>query len=99
MKVLYATEPGNVNPWYQDFAAALGGEFEAVMRAPGRRFSSQVRDAVGVIDVGPFFEPDMVPAAREARVRRNKDFVASCAHEEAGIIAGHQEEGSHASYG
>lgn len=69
MKVLYVTEPGNVSPWYQDFVAALGGEFEVVMWAPDRPFAAQVQNAIAVVDVGPFFEPDMVPAAREAGVR------------------------------
>ena len=71
MKVLYVAEPGDVNPWYQDFVAALGDGFEVPVWARGQPFASQVQDAVAVVNVGPFFEPDMVPAARaEGRIRR-----------------------------
>ncbi len=69
MKVLYLTEPGNVSPWYDDFVAALGAEFEVSIFAPGRPFASQVQDAVAVVDAGRYFQPDMVPVAREAGVR------------------------------
>ncbi len=34
MKVLYMTKPGNVSPWYEEFVAALGGNFDVVTWAP-----------------------------------------------------------------
>jgi phosphoglycerate dehydrogenase-like enzyme len=69
MKVLYVTEPGNMSPWYQDFAAALGGEFEVLMWTFDRPFASQVQDALAVVDAGTFFEPRMVPEASKAGVK------------------------------
>jgi phosphoglycerate dehydrogenase-like enzyme len=69
MKVLFVTEPGNVSPWYDDFVAALGGELEVLMFERGRPFASQVRDALAVVDTGAFFDPGMVPEAREAGVK------------------------------
>lgn len=69
MKVLYMTKPGNVNPWYQDFTAALGDKFEVVMWDPDQPFASQVQGALAVADTGAFLEPGMVPEAREAGVK------------------------------
>ena len=69
MKVLYVTKPGDVSPWYQDFVAAVGGEFEVSMWTPDRPFASQVHDAVAVVGVGDYLEPDMIPEARQAGVR------------------------------
>jgi hypothetical protein len=48
MKVLYMAKPGDVDPWYQDFTAALGDEFEVVKRAPGRPFAPQVQGALSL---------------------------------------------------
>ena len=69
MKVLYVAQPGVVNPWHEDFATALGDEFEVPMWTPGQPFAAQVQDAVAVANVGAFFEPHMVPEAREAGVK------------------------------
>lgn len=69
MKVLYLARPGDLSPWYQGFAAALGDGFEVVRWAPGRSFASQVQDALAVADEGAPFEPGMVPQAGEAGVK------------------------------
>ncbi len=69
MKGLYMTKPGNVSPWYEEFVAALGGDFEVVTWAPDRPFDAQVKDALAVVDVGASLEPSMVPEAGQAGVR------------------------------
>jgi hypothetical protein len=69
MKVLYMARPGDLSPWYQDFVAALGEEFEVVMWLPGRPFASQIQDALAVADEGAALEPGMVAEAREAGVK------------------------------
>jgi phosphoglycerate dehydrogenase-like enzyme len=69
MKVLYVAQPGAVHPWHEDFTAALGDEFEVPMWTPGQPFAAQVKGAVAVANVGAFFEPHMVPEAREAGVK------------------------------
>jgi phosphoglycerate dehydrogenase-like enzyme len=69
MKILYMANPGNVSPWYQGFAAALGDEFEILRCAPDQPFASQVEDALTVVDEGVSLEPGMVPAAGDAGVK------------------------------
>jgi phosphoglycerate dehydrogenase-like enzyme len=69
MKVLYMARPGDLSPWYHDFAAALGEEFEVAMWAPGRPFASQIQDALAVADEGTALEPGMVAEARGAGVK------------------------------
>ncbi len=69
MKVLYMAQPGNAGPWYADFVAALGTEFEPVMWAPDQPFAPQVRDALAVVDNGAALDPGMVPEARAAGVK------------------------------
>ncbi len=69
MKVLYMTQPGDVNPWYQDFVTALGEGFDVPIWAPERPFASQVQDALAVVDVGAPLQPDMVPEASDAGVK------------------------------
>jgi hypothetical protein len=63
MKVLFATEPGNVSPWYQDFVAALAGEFEVLVWPPASPLLPQVQDAIAVVNMGPFFEGGFQPPA------------------------------------
>jgi hypothetical protein len=46
-------EPGDVNPWYQDFVAALGDGFEVPVWAPEQPFAAQGQDAIAVANVGP----------------------------------------------
>jgi phosphoglycerate dehydrogenase-like enzyme len=69
MKVLYMSDPGDVSPWYDDFVAALGGEFEVLMWAPDQPFASQVQDAVAVVDSGASLEPGMASQASGAGVK------------------------------
>lgn len=69
MKVLFMTNPGSVSPWYEDFLAALGDDFDVEMWVPDRPFATQVTGAIAVVDVGPPPEPGMVSAAREAGVK------------------------------
>jgi phosphoglycerate dehydrogenase-like enzyme len=69
MKVLYMTKPGSVSPWYAEFLAALGDDFDVMMWDPDRSFAVQVNGVVAVVDAGAFLEPGMVPEAREAGVK------------------------------
>jgi phosphoglycerate dehydrogenase-like enzyme len=69
MKVLYMAKPGDMDPWYQDFAAALGDKFEVVKWAPGRPFASQAQGALAVADEGVPLGPDTLVQAREAGVK------------------------------
>jgi phosphoglycerate dehydrogenase-like enzyme len=69
MKVLYMAQPGNVDPWYADFVAALANEFEPVMWATDQPFAPQVQDALAVVDNGAVLDPGMVPQARTAGVK------------------------------
>jgi len=41
MKVLYMTEHGNLNPWYEDFSTALDDRFEVSMWSPDRSFADR----------------------------------------------------------
>jgi len=69
MKVLYMAKPGDVDPWYQDFTAALGDEFEVVKRAPGRPFAPQVQGARSRCPRGSSSCTRYGPAAGEAGAR------------------------------
>ncbi|MGH9122213.1 MAG: NAD(P)-dependent oxidoreductase, partial [Acidimicrobiales bacterium] len=69
MKLLYMTDPGNVDPWHRDFVASLGDEWEVVMWSAERPFAAQVEGALAVVDVGARLEPGMVRQAGEAGVK------------------------------
>jgi phosphoglycerate dehydrogenase-like enzyme len=69
MKVLYIGRPGDASPSYQDFAAALGDEFEVVRLVPGQPFAAQIQGALAVADEGLPPESGMIPQAREAGVK------------------------------
>ncbi len=69
MKVLYMARPGDASPWYRDFIAALGDEFDVVRCADDRPFALQVHGAMGVADEGVSLQPDFVPEAHQAGVK------------------------------
>jgi phosphoglycerate dehydrogenase-like enzyme len=68
-KVLYLARPGDINPWYEDFTAALGDEFQVPIWTPRKPFASQVQEAVAVVTPSSFLEPGMVSEASQAGVR------------------------------
>ena len=63
------TDPANVNPWRDDFAAALGDDFEVELWAADQPFAPQVKGALAVVDVGALLQAGMVPQAAEAGVK------------------------------
>jgi phosphoglycerate dehydrogenase-like enzyme len=69
MKVLVMSKPGNFSPWAEDFARALGDNFEVVHWEADQPFVEQVSGAVAVADIGAPLSASMIEAARDAGVR------------------------------
>ncbi len=59
-----------LSPWYEEFVAALGGDFDVVTWAPDRPFDAPGQGRSRRCGRGGFLEPSMIPQAKQAGVRR-----------------------------
>ena len=70
MKTLFIPQPGNMRPWYDDFAAALGSAHEIILFDADKPAADQFQDVHVVVEQGgKMGTHEMVDAALVAGVR------------------------------
>lgn len=68
MKVLYIAQPGNEEPWYTDFATALGDRFPHAVIDPGAPLAGQFEGVRVVVDQGGHATRPVIDAGTGAGV-------------------------------
>ena len=86
MKVVYIGQPGNEEPWYTDFATALGDRFPHVVLDRTAPYAPQFDGARVVVDQGGHGTREMIDAGAEAGVELWQAVTTGLDHSDVGYM-------------
>ena len=86
MKVVYIEQPGNEEPWYTDFATALGDRFPHVVLDRTAPLAPQFEGARVVVDQGGHGTREMIDAGAEAGVELWQAVTTGVDHSDVGYM-------------